>query len=75
VLGITKSRIASGGVIIRTAKSIPRTDIVGLRRRIPQPGCPEGRLVIPDLAAFPRETFPTCNHLNSRLERPLEATS
>jgi hypothetical protein len=51
VLGVTKSRIASGGVINRTAKSIHRTDIIGMRRRITQPGCPHFRRIAEGIAA------------------------
>jgi len=51
VLGVTKSRIASGDVINRTAKSIHRTDIIGTRRRITQPGCPHFRRIAEGIAA------------------------
>ena len=51
VLGVTKSRIASGGVINRTGKSIHRTDIIGMRRRITQPGCPHFRRIAEGIAA------------------------
>ena len=51
MLGVTKSRIASGGVINRTAKSIHRTDIIGMRRRITQPGCPHLRRIAEGIAA------------------------
>lgn len=50
VLGITKSRIASGGVINRTAKSIQCADIVPMRRRITQPGCPKVRRIAEGIA-------------------------
>jgi len=51
VLGVTKSRIASGGVINRTAKSIQCADIFGMRRRITQPGCPHFRRIAEGIAA------------------------
>ena len=43
VLGVTKSRIAPGGVY--------RTDIIGTRRRITQPGCPHFRRIAEGIAA------------------------